>query len=331
MYYFYWDCGTSKTRGYLISNGKVIDKKQLDIGSKDVSVLNDNKILIQGLKCIYDELLKRSGIEDQDVDSLYASGMVTSPYGLIEVPHAVLPLNIKKIKDSIYKYTEETLFHRQINLIRGAKTEDSHFSLENIAQINNVRGEEIEVLGICNHIPRSWKSSKYVILLPGSHTHAILMENETIIDIFSIFSGEIFHALTNSTILSSSTKIRDKDTQEIDMNAVRLGCNYVKQYGFARAIYIVHAMKIFDVADNAKRRDCLSSIVISSVIQSLQLNLDNKWIDVNRLVVYANRKLLEIYLEGIKEFNSAIQVYPLSIEDLGLTCSVEGFLSLLNC
>jgi len=330
MYQFYCDCGTSNIRGYLIKDKKVFGKKHLGIGSKDVSISNDKRILVEGLKSVYDDLISRLGISDNEVSDLYASGMITSPFGLIEVPHAVLPLDKKKIRESIYTYSEDTLFHRQINLIRGAKTADGRLTLDSIDQINNLRGEEIEVLGICNHIPREWKSSQYIILLPGSHTHAVLMENETLIDIFSTFSGEIFHALTNATILSGSTEAKDETDRAIDKKVIQLGCNFVKKYGFARAVYIVHAMKIFDVSDNLIRRDCLSSIVVSSVIESLLLNMKNKWTGVKNVAVYANNNILETYLEVIKQFDPDMNVLSLLIEDSETTCSVEGFIRLIN-
>ena len=37
MYIFYFDSGTSNSRGYLLKDGKVIGMKKISLGSKDVS------------------------------------------------------------------------------------------------------------------------------------------------------------------------------------------------------------------------------------------------------------------------------------------------------
>jgi len=327
MYRFYFDCGTSNIRGYLLEDRKVVGWKQLGIGSKDVSISSSREILINGLKSIYDEVIGAAGISDTEVAALYASGMVTSPYGLVEVPHALLPLDKEKIRESIFVYHEDSLFHRTINLIRGAKTAEGPLSMDSIDSVNNFRGEEMEVLGACSHIPRDWKCSKYIILLPGSHTHAILLENETLIDIFSIFSGEIFHALTTATILSSSTDVKNR-TVKADREAIRFGCDFFRKYGFARAVYIVHAMKIFDVADNSKRRDCLSSIVISSVVQSLLSNMEGKWSGVTNIAISGAKNIVETYSEVIRQLAPGINVLLLPHEEAGTASSVEGFISL---
>ena len=50
------------------------------MGSKDSSIAGSNKILLDCLYELYTELLKDSGLKDENVKSIYMSGMVTSPY-----------------------------------------------------------------------------------------------------------------------------------------------------------------------------------------------------------------------------------------------------------
>lgn len=330
MYLFYFDCGTSRTRGYLLKDGNLIGTHKHNIGSKDVSINNDKCILIKVMKEIYEVVLKRNSLNDCDISCIYASGMITSPYGLVEVPHAVTPKDKRQMKESIYVYNEKTLFYRDIHLVLGLKTSNDACSLENIDQINNVRGEEIEVIGICNHLPKEWKASKSVVILPGSHTHAVLLEGETIVDIYSTFSGEIFHAVTTSTILSDSTDVDVNSEGQVDMKAVSLGCDNLKKYGLARAIYIVHAMKIFDVGDNKKRRDCLNGVINGSVVQSLVLNMQSKWKDVKHITIYGNENMLSIYMEAIRHFIPDLAEEVISLNRNRVNCAVEGLITIIN-
>lgn len=331
MYVFYFDCGTSKTRGYLIKNGNIVGINKREIGSKDVSLLKDNTILINAMKYIYDTLLRQHQVIDSDISFIYASGMITSPYGLFEIPHVVVPVDKKRMKEFIYEYYEGSAFQRSIYLIPGLKTSDKKGTFENIESINNVRGEEIEVMGICNYVPREWKTSKYVVVIPGSHTHSILMENETIIDIYSAFSGELFHAVTSATILSGSTTLDNivSDTAT-DTQAIKKGCEYLKNYGLARAIYIVHAMKIFYVEDNKKRRECLSGIINGAVVESLALNIKNLWKDVKGFVIYGDDKMLATYKEAINFFIPHMKDRVLTLDRNEVNCAVDGLLTIIN-
>ncbi|MBR0597871.1 2-dehydro-3-deoxygalactonokinase [Sinanaerobacter chloroacetimidivorans] len=330
MYYFYFDCGTSNTRGYLIQNSTVISSQNLNIGSKDVSICNDKSLLVRGLKTIYDSLLHKAGLTDHDISCIYASGMITSPYGLVEVPHAAIPIDKQGIKASIFIHFEHTLFHREIHLIRGLKTTSMDLSWDVIEEINNLRGEEVEIAGICNHLPIQWKSSKYIILLPGSHTHAVLMDKETILDIFSLFSGEIFHALTSATVLASSTEVQEGKLQSIDLNAVKKGCEYVQKYGFARAVYIIHAMKIFNIEDNYKRRSCLSGVVTSTVMQSFLKHLKSKWEQTNNIAVYAEESIANTYLEVLRYLTWNTGLETIALARNKMNCCVEGFVDIIN-
>ncbi len=332
MYIFYFDCGTSKTRGYLIKDGKIIEIHKKDIGSKDVSIQNDKSVLINGMKIIYDTLLINHNLEDKDICKIYASGMITSPFGLKEVPHAVTPIDKWKMKESIHVHYEDNKFNRDINLILGLKTTKSTGTFENIENINNVRGEEIEVMGILNHIPELWKSSKYIVIIPGSHTHTLMLEGETILDIYSTFSGELFHAVTTSTILSSSTELDNNSDIALDFNsnAVAMGCRNLKKYGLARALYIVHAMKIFDVGDNKFRRECLNAVINGSVVESLKLNMNTEWKDIKRIAVYGDENMLLTYKEAIKEFLPELSIEVLALNRDNYNCAFEGLITIIN-
>ena len=67
-------------------NLEVLHVNKKNVGSKDSAIAGNNRVLIQGMKELYDEAIKEMQFSKEDIASIYASGMVTSPYGLKEVP-----------------------------------------------------------------------------------------------------------------------------------------------------------------------------------------------------------------------------------------------------
>ena len=333
MYTFYFDQGTTNSRGYLLKDGRIIatQKAVPSLGSKDVSETGDYDMLPRGLYKLYCDILDSKGVKDEEIVEIYASGMITSPYGLYEVPHLCTPFGPKEMAENIYTHFEDKYFHRNIHLILGAKTAQGHVTLEEIPTVNNIRGEEVESMGIFDLLPEEWKSQKTIVLFPGSHTHALLLEDGRLIDMLSNFSGEVFHAITTSTILAGSTRLSDEELKlPPDMEAVEMGINSLINFGFARATYTVHATKIFDACSNKVRRDMLSAIINGTVLQSLDLNIKNKWQDVKNLVIYGDATATAICEAAAKHFTPYLNIRTMDNSKQEVPCSVLGMQKIIK-
>ena len=91
-YTVYYDSGTTNSRAYLLGeNCELLATAKREVGSKDSALAGSNKVLILALKELYDELLSQNGLRDGDVNAIYASGMITSNVGLLEIPHLIAP------------------------------------------------------------------------------------------------------------------------------------------------------------------------------------------------------------------------------------------------
>lgn len=215
-YILYFDSGTSNTRAYLLDREfRICDSAKRAVGSKDSAIAGTNRVLIEGMKALYDQVLAANSLTDGDVEAIYASGMVTSPYGLKEVPHLVLPMTVRDFADSLYPFHEDTCFHRDIFLVPGLKTLSDDFSF-----VNNLRGEEIEIIGALEELKAERDVENVVMLMPGSHTHGIYIQGDQITGIISNFTGELFYALKQDTILSP---VLTSDSLELDEAMVRKG------------------------------------------------------------------------------------------------------------
>ncbi len=328
MYHVYFDSGTSNTRAYLLKDRDVIDIIKKNIGSKDSSIAGSNLVLIKGLKQLYDWLLEHNHLHDEEIAGIYASGMVTSPFGITEVPHLSTPLSPRELYSGIYTHRETKCFQRDIHLIRGAKTIADHFRIdkENIPMINNMRGEEIEIFGVLSDLPEEWRAGNTAIFLSGSHTHIAYVKKGELFDILSTFSGELFHAISTGTILSGSIHC---NTEGLDEEMVLYGFKDLKQYGMNRALYIAHALKIFDVSDNAGRKSYLEGVITGGVTLAFEKVLRDKWREVDKVIVAGNNSIAKVYEITLKNIGRKMDIMTL-IASGKQSFAVKGLLDILK-
>lgn len=293
MYQIYIDSGTSNSKLYLLKDMHSVDFMIANVGTKDSAISGSNDVLLSGLKAIYNGVLERNNLLDKDIESIWLSGMVTNPFGIIEVEHISTPVDAKKLMEQRYIHYEEKYFHRELNLIRGVKTAQrgQSVTMENIDQMNNVRGEEIEVVGMVARgiIPMN---EDCVMVSPGSHTHLVFVKNGTIMDIASNFTGELNYAIKKDTILGG--ELTDEDIV-LTKEYVLQGYQMAKTYGLARALYIVHATKVFGVCENEVRNCLLSGIISGGVIDMLKYKVDREWNGVKRAVIIGGKNYIEAY------------------------------------
>ena len=295
MYYVYIDSGTTNTRIYLAGDFTIVDTIKVRLGSKDSSNARDNSVLIKKLKDIYDELLERNSLKDKDVQKIFASGMVTCPYGIFEVPHLVVPVDINKLYREMYIYKEKVYFKRTIWLIRGVKTlpEDTKADIASIQDVNNMRGEEIEIFGILSKHSNLVKFQEdCAIFMPGSHTHICYVSNGSIRDILSTFTGELNYALSTCTILGGELDDTDDD---LDKEMILKGYKAIRDNGMCRALYLVHASKILDVIDNKSRRFYLNGIIAGSAVDAFCRKREKDWKNVKKVIIAGSQNYIQSY------------------------------------
>jgi len=294
QYILYFDSGTTNTRLYVLNQEmEIIIANKRKIGSKESAIARSNKVLIEAMKALYDETIKEINISENQVKEIFASGMVTSPYGLKEIPHKIVPLTIHEFVDGIEIFYEDTCFQRNINLIPGLKTINDDFTY-----VNNMRGEEIEVFGTLDELKNLGKSDNIAIINPGSHTHITYVQNEKIIGILSNFTGELYYALKTCTILSP---IFDIDDMKLDKEMVKKGVENLKIFGFNRAIYISHSMRIFNRGTDIERFSYSEGVINGGIRESLEYYCENYWTECETVAIIGDEFMYELYstiLEG---------------------------------
>lgn len=268
MYTVYFDSGTTNTRVYLLDGQRIADRKSAQIGSRDSALHNDSSILVRELKRLYDELLTRNDLQEQDVSGIYMSGMISCPSGMVEIEHLSTPVSCEKLRQSIVSYEEKSFFGRTIHIIPGIKTlpQGQRATLETVEYVNNMRGEEIEIFGILHRCPQL-ACGNTIVILPGSHTQAVFLQDGTIIDMSSNVTGELYNAIVCETIISSS--LTGQCDAPLEPAFIRKGYENLHTYGFNRALYIVRSMMLFTDATLAQRRSYMEGVLNGGVMDAI--------------------------------------------------------------
>ena len=269
-YRIYYDCGTTNTRAYLIKDGRIFQSVREAVGIKDFVHEKDKKRLAEKLHEIFEILLAKEKIDEKSVPEIWLSGMISSPDGLAEVEHVSTPAGIEKLKDSVFRYFEPGFFRRELKIVPGVKTikQKERVAPEKAHDVNMMRGEETEIFGIIRENP-GLKNGVHAVLLPGSHTQAVLLKDGVIIDISSNITGELFSAISKDTILGAS--ISGTDEWKINKSMVKLGAGEVHRAGFNRALYILRIQDLFTGSTLNDRRSYLEGVLNIGVMDAVSL------------------------------------------------------------
>lgn len=323
----YYDSGTTNTRIYLMKEEKVLDQLFLEAGTRDSAISGDRSVLIRKLKEGYDALLERNSLDDDDVEDIYLSGMITNPFGIIEVPHLETPIHKEALYDNLYIHQEETCFFRPLRLILGAKTRSPQEGLHlgNIQLMGNTRGEEIEVMGLLR-MGHLTEDKTQVMISPGSHTHMMLIRKGAIEDISSHFTGELHHAILKDTILGGETA---KNIKIYHREPVLRGYELLLKEGISRALYVVHSTKVFGLSSDEERQMLLTGVISGSPILHLKEKMQGQWKDVEEIIVLGTASYVSAYEVILKEVLPEVEVKVVSPAEES-SFALEGFKSLMT-
>ena len=322
-YRVYYDSGTTNSRIYLLDDAfNVVYADSVEVGSKDSATSGSNKVLLEALKGLYDGMLEASGVAEADIQpELYGSGMLTSPHGLMEIPHLLVPVSAKEHAQQMKRFHEDSLFHRDFILVPGLKT-----AFASIQEAGNMRGEEMEILGVMDPVDSIFPGREVALMFPGSHTHTVLLVDQGVRDILSQMTGELFFAMRESTLLATTLKTEDR-TLHADM--VKQGMVDTEHFGFNRAIYIAHAMNVFNEGSMPERRSYAEGVLNYGLVKALAERCQSKWTGCESAVIVSNDYMFELYSIMLEDHPAIKEVAHLTISR-DKSYAIDGLKKLLE-
>ena len=248
-YKIFIDVGTTNSRVYLTTKSlQLIAMRQEEIGARNTALNNSNQVLKDTLKELLQNILFKNSLSFSDIAYICAFGMIGSEFGLIEVPHCPAPANTAHLAKHVQEVYQADLAPIPIHIIPGVKSLPT--GKDSVFDIDIMRGEEVEVLGILSELPRCPSEQMRLIILPGSHTKSILISSKNkILHSMTSMTGELLSCITNNTILSEILEHKYLNQSEYNFQYVCQGYNYSKKYGFGRACFfarILHKLYMYN-------------------------------------------------------------------------------------
>jgi 2-dehydro-3-deoxygalactonokinase len=182
--------GSTNFRAYLIdADGSAIDEYSERAG---VAALNR-----EGLVDMMRKLASRWPVRGP----IYASGMIGSNVGWIEVPYAKAPAGCAELAEGT---VSTHIGDVPIQIVPGVSCRRSFDGEPDV-----LRGEEVELVGLA-----SLRAASGWVALPGTHTKWARIEDGRIVDFFTSMSGELFDQLTANGLLASIVESESADGDE---------------------------------------------------------------------------------------------------------------------
>lgn len=248
------DGGTTNTRVSLTDGKSVRATVKIPIGAR--KSIDGSSELKAGLREAIKKLLSDTKICISDLDAIIASGMITSEFGLINLPHLTAPVGFEELHGGIFAEEIPEVVSLPIHFIRGVKT------VGTLSSTDMMRGEETELMGI---LDSSYGECVYV--LPGSHSKLIYTDGDGRITHFSTtLTGEMLAALSEGTILRDAVSL---SVEKLDTDSLESGFLYAKEYGINEALFKTRILKNLFGKDESACYSFFLGAVLSDEILSI--------------------------------------------------------------
>ena len=223
------DGGTTNTRINLVKDRQIIDNVKLSIGAR--STIDNKDLLKNELKRSIHKLLEKNSLSEKDIKRVLASGMITSEFGLYNLPHTLAPAGIVELNNNMHEVILSEITSVPFVFISGVKTISQDFESTDI-----MRGEETELMGIYDSC-----YGKCIYILPGSHSKIIKVDEKgRIYDFSTMLTGEMIAVLSQNTILKDAV---DLSVAQTNPEYLLKGYDYCKEVGINQALFKTRILK----------------------------------------------------------------------------------------
>lgn len=212
---------------------------------------------------------------------LIVSGMASSTIGWRDLPYAPTPfaldgtgLRVEALDWASPRNVGKTL------LVSGVAT-----------ATDMMRGEETEIIGLMadDDLDRFRRTS--LLLVPGTHSKHVVIENGSVIDFRTFMTGELFAVLRQHSILRASVEngpaaVENEDAI-VDIEAFREGVVWQKRIGISAALFRVRTRAVLDRQPPQGNLSFLSGLLIGAELDAIS--------STRPIVIAANTTLGSLY------------------------------------
>ena len=309
------DGGTTNTRASLWdAPGICLDIVKSEVGVRITSIEGSNASLKAAVKGLLEQLLQRNQITYEQVEGIYACGMITSREGLAELPHLIAPAGMQDFVAGLARVELPDVAPLPIHFVRGLKNRDGNdLTLCDLEKMDVMRGEETETLALLDLFGNE---NGTLFALPGSHTKFVSVDAEgRMIGCLSSLAGELLSAVTLNTILAGAV---GKQFAGADYNKEMLLAGYrtARDTSLARAAFSTRMLQMFIPSNEQDRASFLLGAVLENDVAAVK---NSKALSVTRdmKMVIAGKEPLASALKLLFEedgFFEKVEIYYPTVE-----------------
>ncbi len=233
---FLVDGGTTNTRVWLRRGQSLHGPERLAVGVRDTAVDGSNGRLKRELAAGFARLAAGDRLPPLAV----AAGMITSPLGLMEVPHCQAPAGAAELAAGAAETEFPEFGGLRWLLLPGVRSGPREYDQASVAEADIIRGEETELMGA---LASGRVSAPLLYIHVGSHTKAIRVDSAgRITQGVSTLGGELLDVVSNHTILASG--VRGASSEAVSLQLLLEGAGHARRYGLTRALFLVRLLEL---------------------------------------------------------------------------------------
>ncbi|MCM8536414.1 MAG: 2-dehydro-3-deoxygalactonokinase [Lentisphaeraceae bacterium] len=281
LHKYFWSCdwGSSSFRLFLVNNetGAVLKSYESQNGITELSKTLSSDQKISNISETYlneqvSSLTKATGLTGSYPCVL--SGMITSAHGWQPLEYSAVPFNLSG-ESLTFKKVPSTHSHiDQLFFLSGVRT-----------QTDVMRGEEAEIIGYFQLDEYKDFSENATVVIPGTHSKHVHVENNMITDFKTYMTGELFDLLCTHSVLKFNVSRKKSTTiSEAFIDGVKKGGDST----LLNSLFSVRTNDLFKVHSQVENADFLSGLLIGNEIRALKDQ-------TSKIMLYAKGQLLEMY------------------------------------
>ena len=260
------DAGTTRTRVWLVHDGRILARRDAVVGARDTARSRSTAALGAAMHGLVAALLDDAepGVEPRRI---VAAGMITSPEGLVEVPHVLAPAGLAELAAAAEERRLPEVSDLPFVFVPGVRTAGLP-GASGIGATDVMRGEETLGVGL---LRQSLLAAGGALLNVGSHWKLLRIDAAGRIA-WSVTSlaGEMMHAARSDTVLASA--VPDGPVPELDIAPVQDGMAEARRSGLARALFCVRLLQIGHSAGPEGRLSFLLGAFVGADLDRLEAN-----------------------------------------------------------
>jgi 2-dehydro-3-deoxygalactonokinase len=260
------DAGTTRMRAWLVDGERITRRREAFAGARDSATSGSAGRLRAAVRDLVTGLLEDAG-GGVAPPRIAAAGMITSPEGLVEVPHVLAPAGLAELAAAAEERRLPEVSDLPFVFVPGVRTAGLP-GASGIGATDVMRGEETLALGL---LRQRLLAAGGALFNVGSHWKLVRIDAAGRIA-WSVTSlaGEMVHAVRTDTILASA--VPDGPVPELDVARVQDGMAEARRSGLARALFCVRLLQIADSARPEGRLSFLLGAFVGADLDRLEAN-----------------------------------------------------------